>query len=145
MHTGRIFNVVCINPNGLRAQLKRDLLGKLLQDLQAGVGLITETHLRKPELKWIRYPTYNMVADYCRRVPMGQQIAGGVIILAHWDFTTKKLPRNLHLSPTIEQCSTKIYSTKGPITAICLTAVYIPPKKAKVMKIDMLRKLGSPK
>ena len=51
LHTGRIFNVVCINANGLRTQLKRDLLGKLLQDLQAGVGLITETHLRKPELK----------------------------------------------------------------------------------------------
>ena len=59
LHTGRIFNVVRINANGLRTQLKRDLLGKLLQDLQAGVGLITETHLREPELKRIRYPTYN--------------------------------------------------------------------------------------
>ena len=91
LHTGRTSNVVCINANGLRTQLKRDLLGKLLQDLQAGVGLITETHLRKPELQWIRYPTYNMVADYCRRAPMGQQIAGGVIILARRDFAAKRM------------------------------------------------------
>ena len=91
LHTGRVFNVVCINANGLRTQLKRDLLGKLLYDLRAGVGLITETHLRKSELKWIRYPTYNVVADYCSRVPTGQQIAGGVIILAHRDFTAKRM------------------------------------------------------
>ena len=42
LHTGQIFNVVSINAGGVRAKFKRDLLGKLLLDLQAGVGLITE-------------------------------------------------------------------------------------------------------
>ena len=42
LHTGQIFNVVSINAGGIRTKFKRDLLGKLLLDLQAGAGLITE-------------------------------------------------------------------------------------------------------
>ena len=41
LHAGSILNIASINANGLRTQLKRDLLEKLLIDLQAGVGLIT--------------------------------------------------------------------------------------------------------
>ena len=51
-----ILDVININANGLRTKFRRDLLGKRLQNLQAGVGLITETHLRKPDLAWIKYP-----------------------------------------------------------------------------------------
>ena len=43
LHTGQIFNVVSTNAGGIRTKFKRDMLGKLLLDLQAGVGLITET------------------------------------------------------------------------------------------------------
>ena len=50
MRTNRILTVISINANGLRTKIKRDLLGKLLLDLQVGVGLITETHLRTADL-----------------------------------------------------------------------------------------------
>ena len=63
LHTGSVLNIISINANGLRTQLKRDLLAKLLIDLQAGAGIIAETHLRKPDLAWIRYPNYTVVAD----------------------------------------------------------------------------------
>ena len=63
LHTGSVLNIISINANGLRTQLKRDLLEKLLIDLQAGVGIITETHLRKPDLAWIRYPNYCYTRD----------------------------------------------------------------------------------
>ena len=142
LHTGSVLNIISINANGLRTQLKRDLLEKLLIDLQAGVGIIPETHLRKPDLAWIRYPNYTVVADYCRRVPIGRHIAGGVLILVHNSITTAKLPRNLRLAPTFELRHTKLYPTKDPITAICISAVYLPPRGAKKIKMDMLHKLS---
>ena len=139
-----ILNVMSINANGLRTKLKRDLLGKLLQDLQVGVGLITETHLRKPDLAWIKFPQYHIVADYCRRTPTGQRIGGGVLILVHRNFTTAKIPRTPRLSPIVEHCSTKIFPTNDLATTICITAIYIPPRQSKSLKMDTLKKLSNP-
>ena len=56
LRTGMILNVININANGLRTKFRRDLLGQRLRNLQAGVGLITATHLRRPDLTWIIYP-----------------------------------------------------------------------------------------
>ena len=133
-----------INANGLRTQQKRDMLGKLLLDLQVGVGLITETHLRKPDLSWVRYPQYHIVADYCRRTPAGSRIGGGALILVHRNFTTAKIPKIHSILPKIEHCSTKLYPTNDPETAIRLTAVYIPPPKVKLLKMEVLEKLNRP-
>ena len=45
-----ILDEININANGLRTKFRRDLLGQRLRNLQAGAGLITETHLRRPDL-----------------------------------------------------------------------------------------------
>ena len=58
LRTNRILHIMSINANRLRTKIKRDLLGKLLIDLQVGVGLIAETHLRTADLSWIKYPQY---------------------------------------------------------------------------------------
>ena len=73
---------------------------------------------------------------------MGQQIAGGVLILVHHTITTAKLSRKLRLAPTLEVCSTKVFPANDPIAAICISAIYLPPRRAKNVKMDMLKKLG---
>ena len=142
MRTNRILNIISINANGLRTKIKRDLLGKLLLDLQVGVGLITETHLRTADLSWIKYPQYHVVSDYCRPVPAGKQIGGGVPILVHQDFTTTKVPKDPKLLPVFEHCSTMLYPTHSTETAIRLKAIYLPPKKASKIKLGLLRRLN---
>ena len=48
--TGAAFNMLSLNINGLRTEQKRTTLGKLLFDLQVGVCILSETHLRLEEL-----------------------------------------------------------------------------------------------
>ena len=69
--------VVCVNINGLRRKKKRALLGKLMFDLWAGVCVVTETHLRKPELDRVQIDHYHILADDCRPTPIGERIGGG--------------------------------------------------------------------
>ena len=75
--------LMCVNMNGLRKKRKRILLGKLMYDLWAGICVVTETHFRKPDLDQLAYDNYHILADYCRPVPLGERIGGGVVILAH--------------------------------------------------------------
>ena len=50
---GAVLKVLSLNINGLRTGEKRKLLEKLLYDTQAGICLLTETHLRKPDLETV--------------------------------------------------------------------------------------------
>ena len=133
-----------INANGLRSPQKRALLSSLLRDLRVGVGIITETHLRQSDLAWVKCPGYNVVAHHCRRTPVGQRIDGGVLILVHVNFTTAKQPKIPRLAPTIESCTTKIFPTENPITALRVTGVYIPPGGVATIKMETLKRLSAP-
>ena len=55
MYASAQLRIVQINANGLRTDRQRTFLGKLMADLQVGVCIATETHLRKRELKRIKY------------------------------------------------------------------------------------------
>ena len=70
-------NTVCVNANGLRAKRKRILLGKLLFDLQAAVGIVTGTHLRRADVNGLHFRNYNKPANYCRPTDVGRRIGGG--------------------------------------------------------------------
>ena len=75
--TGAILNIVSLKINGLRTRAKRTLLGSVLRDLQAGVCLLTGTHLRDADLEGEKYPSYNIIADYFRPAPIRECLAGG--------------------------------------------------------------------
>ena len=97
---GSYLNLVTINVNGLRTKLKKDLLGKLLIDLQVGVCIKTDSHLGKPEVKDIQYPKYNVLVD----TPVGEPIKGGVLILVHANFSAEEIPKMEELTKTIDHC-----------------------------------------
>ena len=55
---------------------KRTLLGKLMYDLCAGICFVTGTHLRKDYFEQLAYDNYQIVAEYCRPIPVGERIGG---------------------------------------------------------------------
>ena len=61
------------------------------------------------------------------------------------DFTTTKIPKDPRILSVFEHCSTMLYPTHEKETPIQVTAIYLPPKKAAKVKIDLLRKLNRPR
>ena len=100
---------MCVNMNGLRKKRKRILLGKLMYDLWAGICVVTETHFRKPDLDQLAYDNYHILADYCRPVPLGERIGGGVVILAHNSLSVGVGRKLDELAPQVEHCEVKLY------------------------------------
>ena len=113
LYTSEHLNIVCVNANGLRTRRKRALLGKLLFDLQAGVAVVTETHLRRGDIGGLHFRNYNKPSHFCRTTEEGRRIGGGVLILVHNRFSTGKLPELEGLDPLIEHCSCKLYPSDG--------------------------------
>ena len=101
--------VVCVNINGLRKKKKRALLGKLMFDLWAGVCVVTETHLRKPELDRVQIDHYHILADDCRPTPIGERIGGGVLILVHNTLAAVKEDEIIGLAPQAEHCAITLH------------------------------------
>ena len=134
-------NLVTLNINGLRTRRKKAMLGKLLKDLQIGVAIITETHLRTSELGRVNYKHYNVIADHCRDTPKGQHIGGGVLILVHQNFSAEELPQEKTLTPQIEYCACRVFPTADPITAIDIIGTYLPPKQTGDLTMTGLHKL----
>ena len=58
--------MMVINCNGIRNRYRRILLAELLYRLHIGVCIITETHLRKEEVKQLKFLHYTVVSDYSR-------------------------------------------------------------------------------
>ena len=94
LHAAAQLNIVRVNANGLRTDRQRAFLGKLLVDLQVGVCIVTESHLRKRGLKRVKFKNYVLLADSRRLIPIGEHITGGVIILVHVNFTAAEPPRS---------------------------------------------------
>ena len=95
--------MICVNANGLRTRRKRARLGKLLYALKAGVGIITETHLKEHEAPGLTIRDYNKPAAFCRPEVEGVRTWGGVLILAHTRQTTGTLPKIPGLAPPAKQ------------------------------------------
>ena len=56
-------------------------------------------------------PSYQIAADSCRPIPLGEKIAGGVLILVHIDLAADDLPKLTGLLPRIEHCSCMLFPT----------------------------------
>ena len=136
--------MVHLNANGLRTDSQRTFLGKLLVDLQVGICIVTESHLRKRDLKKLRYKNYVVLADSCRPIPLGEHAAGGVVILVHANFTASELPEIADLPKAMEHCSIKLYLTQDPRTAVRISGLYIPPSGTKKLDMPSLQLLSEP-
>ena len=73
--------VITVNCNGIRKKYKRLILEKLLFDLNIGICVLTETHLRKQELDQVKFTSYIVVSESCRVAR--NKIGGGVLIMVH--------------------------------------------------------------
>ena len=133
--------VVCVNMNGLRKKKQRTLLGKLMFDLWAGVCIVTESHLRKPDLDKLAYSSYFMVADYCRPIPLGEKIGGGVVIIVHETVNAESIPEMEGLAPQVEHCAIKLYLTNQGANSVNLSGIYIPPYGVRSGKRDRLERI----
>ena len=126
--------LVCVNINGLRKKKKRVLLGKLLFDLRAGVGVVTETHLRKSELKKVRISNYHILTEYCRPTAIGEHIGGGVLILAHNSLSATEEDKIPGLLPHVEHCTVSLYLSNQEAKSVRLTGMYIPSTSTPAIK-----------
>ena len=142
LYTSAHLNVIAVNANGIRTARKKRLLRKLLRDLQVGLGIITETHLREEDLEGLRFRGYYRPAEYCRETEAGRGIRGGVLILAHNRFSTGKLPKLQGILPTMEHCSCVLFPTDSPVTAIRVSGVYMPPSRTKDLSLTELQTLS---
>ena len=77
LHTPAVINIMGVNANGIRTKRKRLMLHRLLRALRVGVGVVTETHLRKGDIKGLSFPDYYVRGDFCRPTPVGERIGGG--------------------------------------------------------------------
>ena len=137
-------NFVCINANGLRKRRKRLMLYKMLHDLNVGLCLITETHLRESELSRVRTPGYYRATEHCQDAPLGTWPGGEILILAHQNFSTKREPKIPEIESIIEHCSCLFFPTASPKTVMKVTGIYIPPSKTKLLNLACIRKLSNP-
>ena len=144
LYTSSVINVVGINANGIRSKRKRLLLHKLLIEIKAGVRIVTETHMRKSELRGLKIEDYYIQGQYCRDTPLGERIGGGVLILIHRGISTAKIAQLKGMEPEIEHCIVRLFPTDDPITEMRIVGVYIPPGKTRTLTRDKLFRLSEP-
>ena len=114
----------------------------MLHELQVGLCIVTETHLREADIEFLKFPTYHVVAHHCRPTPKGSHISGGVLILAHINFTTEVMPKNLDVLPVIGNCAVKLFPTDDPRAAAQITGVYISPSNTHRLQMEKLQQLS---
>ena len=126
--------------NGIRSRRKRMQLAELLFKLHIGVRVVTETHLRKEEMKQLKFLHYVVVNDFSR-VAAGK-IGGGVLIMARNLSKASRCTLQMTESRRLELCSIKLFPTTSPLSTILLTGIYIPPKVTKDIKLPLLLDLS---
>ena len=143
LYTTSVINVVGVDANGIRTKRKRLMLHRLLRELKAGVGIITETHMRKTELGGFSFPEYYVRGDYCRPTPPGDRIGGGVLILVHRGISTEAVDSVGGVEPVIEHCVIRLFPTEDPQTEMRLTGIYVSPSNTRRLTMDLLEKVGA--
>ena len=127
-----------LNVWGLRTSGKIEDLLNFLVEYQVHVGVITETHLLKPDAMNTIIPGYTVLdADgkYTHK--------GGVMIIADNKISHRSIPENLtRRGREISTCSCLIYPTHSVASVIRVTGVYIPPSADATP--DMVQFLTAP-
>ena len=144
LETESILTVVSVNISGLLTKKKRLLLGRSLEELQVGVCILIETHLRKSELNWLRVRGFHVVSEACRPTPKGVRIGGGVLILVRNALTTEVYAGLSGVDPAIEHCSIRLFPTDDPRTEIVITGIYVSPANTNRLSLGKLLALSAP-
>ena len=131
LYTQAITNTVCISANCLKTQRWGAFLGKLLDNLNAGICSVAEARLRNEDLARISFGNYVSLADYCRPTPGGEWIAGGVIILVRENFTAEEPSAISDLPEQLDYCPTKFYPTANPHAVMKVSGLYISPPNTR--------------
>ena len=131
-----------INVDGVRRKYKRLALLEILVEHRIDVCSVTESHLRKRELKRIKFEGYTIIGEHCRQNP--GRITGGVLILVRNAVAAEVEPEPSPFGPRscIEACSIMLYPTDQQETAIKITGVYISPKRTRALTAKKFAKLS---
>ena len=73
LYTLAVINLVGVNANRIRTKRKKLMLHRLLRELKAGIGVITETHMQRAELAKLHFPDYYIRGECCRTTPVGER------------------------------------------------------------------------
>ena len=143
LYTVSVINIVGVNANGVRTKRKRLMLHRLLRELKAGVGVITETHMRRTELKGFNIPDYYIGGECCRPTPPGERIGGGVLILVHRGIVAETIEGLQDMAPTVERCAIRLFPTEDPETEMRVSGIYIPPSQTSSLTQQLLGEMGA--
>ena len=133
-------NILNINVDGARKRCKRLALLEILAEHHIDVCVITESHLRKREIKRIKFNGYAILGKHCRQNP--GRITGGVLILVKNAVAAKETKSPFGPKSNIEACSVILYPTDKQETVMRPTGVYISPKRTSRLTLDKLAKLS---
>ena len=142
LYTPSVINIVGVNANGIRTKRKRLMLLRLLRELKASAGIITETHMRRAELGRLRFPDYYIGSEYCRPTPSGERIGGGVLILINRGIVAEAIERKTELDKTIEHCVVRLFPAEDPRMEMRVTGVYITPSNTAGLTMHQLQAVG---
>ena len=123
--------LVTVNCNGLRRRRRRLALGHLLAVLKVDICIITESHLRKGDLKMLKggdFPEYAVISSFCRKAK-NRKIGGGVVIMAHTGLTVTKGEEGEGDGEPLEVCSIFLRPERNESLRIRITGVYVPPSR----------------
>ena len=143
LYATAVINVVGVNANGIRTKRKRLMLHRLLRELRAGVGIVSETHLRRAELGKLSFPDYYIRGECCRPTPPGERIGGGVLILVQRGIVTESVDKVPGLCGILEHCVIRLFPTEDPQTEMRLTGLYVSPSNTSQITMSMLEELGA--
>ena len=92
--------IFTLNMDGLQTKYKKDSLRALARHLQFTNGVITGTHLLKPEVEALQIPGYRIIDDQGT-----SKHRGGVLIMAKTETPRKKVTRTQWPPDPINTCS----------------------------------------
>ena len=131
-----LLRMMTVNCNGIYKRKKYLSLGDLLRTLQIGVCVVSESHLRRKDLRRIKIPGCVLLAHFCR-IARGRWIGGGVAIMVRTTVTAEELDSG-EGDDRIESCSMYIYPEGRGGTRIKVTGVYITPRNAARLELAHL-------
>ena len=120
--------------NGLRKTEQRVALGRLIETYNVKVCVVTETNLKRRDLRLIDIAGFVVKTHYCRAV---KSKVGGV--LSNWTTTNLRLltKRKIqHWAMGAETCFIDLSPTKSKETSIRAVGVYIPGRVARKLTLE---------
>ena len=101
----------------------------MLRALRVGVGIVTETHMRKAELGGLTFSDYYIRGELCRPTPQRGRIGMGVLILVHRGLTTEGVERSKEIDAAQGHCVIRLSPAEDPCAEMRITGMFASPTK----------------